>query len=149
MCSTSAALNFTCRRARRPPAMARFPRRVLLSCATGTSPVSSAASSPVMVPIPGTERRIPAVSDKRSSAAMAQSIRSSSSLTKVSIRCFKSVSTSSNIAAVPSFQCARTWASTRLRVSTSSARFDVKDLRMRSFLRRLRPASGRNARIGR
>jgi hypothetical protein len=33
--------------------MARFPRSVPLSCATGANPVSAAASSPVMVPISG------------------------------------------------------------------------------------------------
>lgn len=43
----------TCLTARRPPAMARFPRSVPLSCATRANPVSAATSSPVMVPISG------------------------------------------------------------------------------------------------
>lgn len=42
-----------CLRSRRPPAIARFLRRVPLSGATGANPVSAAATSQVKVPILG------------------------------------------------------------------------------------------------
>lgn len=105
--ASTAAWNITCLRARRRPAVVRFPRRVPLSCATVAKPVSAAAWSPVMAPIsgisaisivlatgpiPGMERRTPAVSERRSSLAMVRVIRSSSSLIRLSIRCFNSVS---------------------------------------------------------
>ncbi len=81
------------------------------------------------------------------SLATARAIRSSSSLIRMSNRPLNSVSTSSNIAAVSSFLCARIWASSRLRISTSWALFDVKALRKRIFsVGRLWPASGRKAR---
>ena len=48
--AASAAWNRTCRSARRPPAIARLPRIVPLSCGTGARPVMAATSPSALFP---------------------------------------------------------------------------------------------------
>lgn len=112
--------------------------RSLLPVVCADSGISAISRTLATRPIPGIMRRTMAVSASRSSLAMARVIRFSSSLMRLSIRCFNSGSASSNIAAAPRVRCARDWASGRLRISTSWVRLDLNALRMRSFFARRR-----------